>query len=416
MKTFIQETRIDPYSGKSFDLYFGGLTPAVFDIETTGLSPSRDKVILTGILLVSGGTAKAIQFFAESPDDEKEVIEKTAAALTQADFVITYNGKSFDLPFIKKRAEKLGAGPFPDIYDLDLYTVIRSYSDLGSLLNSLSQKSIEDYLGIPDKRSDRISGFQSIKHYEHYVTTGSFDDEKKIILHNRDDILQLYRLLPVLKNCDLHKAMYAFGYPAGRIRVDSCRLSASGRQSVSGLNVKAHATAEIMDYIAFPRADLPCRIIATSKTGLLEIDFPAERITDKIHVIDALKLINGAQSIILKSGSGSGAGSGHGTASGSGAGADIGTGSGSSTGSGSGAESGSGSGSGEGSGSGARADHGTASIGEDYFPLPPYPAYQSGYLILKQENKINCLEINTFLIHFLKMLEPALLIDNEGTN
>jgi uncharacterized protein YprB with RNaseH-like and TPR domain len=348
MKTYIHETKLKRYTGKAFDLYFGGLKPAVFDIETTGLSPSQDKVILTGILLISGGTARTIQFFAESPEDEKEVIKNTIATLKQADLAITYNGKSFDFPFIAKRAEKSGAGTFPDIYNLDLYTIIRNYSDLGTLLDSLSQKSIENYLGISDIRKDRISGAQSIRHYEHFVMTGSFNDERRIILHNRDDILQLYRLLPVLRSCDLHKALYACGYPAGRIHVDSCRLSRAE------LTVKAHATKKIKDYIAFPCPDLPCRIAASSKTGLLEIDFPAECIADKVFVIDALKLLNGALNMILKSD--------------------------------------------------------TEPVDEAGFPLPPYPAFQSGYLILKQNHKINFLEINTFLICFIKILESALTI------
>jgi len=346
MKTFINETELNAYTGKAFDLYFGGLKTAVFDIETTGLSPSRDKVILTGILLIRSGTAKTIQFFAESPEDEKEVIENTIETLKQADLTITYNGKSFDLPFIAKRAEKNYAGPFPEIYNLDLYTIIRHYSDLGRFLDSLSQKNIENYLGISDIRKDRISGAQSIKHYEHFVTTGSFDDERKIILHNRDDILQLYRLLPVLKNCDLHKALYACGYPVGGIHVDSCRLSGTE------LMVRAHAIKRIKDYIAFPCPDFPCRVAASSKTGLLEIDFPAEYITESVLVIDALKLINGALNLILKSN--------------------------------------------------------TGQIDEASFPLPSYPAFQSGYLILKQENRTNCLEINTFLIYLIKILESAL--------
>ena len=122
----------------------------------------------------------------------------------------------------------------------------------------------------------------------------AFDDERKIILHNRDDILQLYRLLPVLKNCDLHKALYACGYPVGGMHVDSCRLSGTE------LMVRAHAIKRIKDYIAFPCPDFPCRVAASSKTGLLEIDFPAEYITESVLVIDALKLKNGALNLWFK--------------------------------------------------------------------------------------------------------------------
>ena len=52
MKTITDHIQIPVYRSKLFDLYFGGKSFAVFDIETTGLSPANSKVVLTGILKV----------------------------------------------------------------------------------------------------------------------------------------------------------------------------------------------------------------------------------------------------------------------------------------------------------------------------------------------------------------------------
>lgn len=51
-------------------------------------------MILSGILMVGGGRAEVIQYFADSPDDEKQIIEKTLEALRQVDFILTYNGQA----------------------------------------------------------------------------------------------------------------------------------------------------------------------------------------------------------------------------------------------------------------------------------------------------------------------------------
>ena len=50
MKTIEKKVNYNKYSSKTFDLYFKDKNIAVFDIETTGLYPRRDQVILTGVL------------------------------------------------------------------------------------------------------------------------------------------------------------------------------------------------------------------------------------------------------------------------------------------------------------------------------------------------------------------------------
>lgn len=233
------------YTSRLLDRYFGGMKIGVFDIETLGLNPALTEVVLAGFLEInSDGSATATQFFAARKGEERELLEAIFRKFEKYDVLLTYNGKHFDLPFVCKRAELNG---FEDVrvgcYNLDLYLVLHGHSTLKQTIKSLKQKNVEDYMGLHVDRKDEISGADSILLYE------AFAEEKdparkellkqKILLHNHDDILQLYRILPVIQQTDIHRAMSYLGFPVrstngwpqlnvSRIRVDHKGLTVSG--------------------------------------------------------------------------------------------------------------------------------------------------------------------------------------------
>ncbi len=79
----------------------------VFDIETTGLDPNTNNIILIGIK-DNRGFRKTIPAFGE--DGEKKCIEEffNSIRLLKPTIIGGYNSASFDFPFILKRAEILG--------------------------------------------------------------------------------------------------------------------------------------------------------------------------------------------------------------------------------------------------------------------------------------------------------------------
>lgn len=268
MKTITEPLLLAPYTSKLFDMYFGKKSFAVFDIETTGLSPSRCSVILSGILLRKKNSCEVVQLFADRADDEKTILEKTKDILQQADFILTYNGRHFDIPFVKTRAAKYGIDFSFPLYNLDLFQVLQGHSPLREYLPDLKQKTVEIFMGLADSRDDRISGAESIALYERYMKTGSFALEKTILLHNRDDLIQLFRLLPVIEKTDFHKAMYKLGFPAGGCIVEKIffkgrNLCAIGIQSGSPL-----------DYISFPTEESPCSLTMSSTDLSFELSVP----------------------------------------------------------------------------------------------------------------------------------------------
>lgn len=287
MKTITNNIQLSAYYSKLFDMYFGGKSFAVFDIETTGLSPANSKVVLTGILKVDEkGQALVQQFFADQNDDEKNVILATMDALKGVDYVITYNGRHFDMPFMTKRAEKHGL-KFPDIYNLDLYLLISGYAPFKEVLPGLKQKNIEAYMGIAISRDDEISGKESVELYNRYMETKRFELEKKILLHNHDDIIQLYKILPIIERLDLHKALFKRGFPAGRFLID--QISIKNKE----LHVKARQLHDAIDYISFPTETAPYMLMMNSSDGSVDLSIPCECTSGNIY-LDARAILRSA--------------------------------------------------------------------------------------------------------------------------
>ncbi len=103
----------DPFSSLSQRLAerFPGETPfpermLFMDIETTGLSSSP--LFLIGIMVWSSGAFRIEQFLARHYGEERPVLRAFREACTARDFLVTFNGKSFDLPYIRARSAATG--------------------------------------------------------------------------------------------------------------------------------------------------------------------------------------------------------------------------------------------------------------------------------------------------------------------
>ena len=260
MDSIYEEVTIQESAGLFPSAYFEGQSFAVLDIETLGLSAERCPVILVGTVRPAGpaegadaavpdGGSKILmkQFFAEGikgSDEEAAVLTAVEAELSDVDILVTFNGQSFDLPYLRKRCAILGL-PLPRRhYSLDLYRVLRDCSDLGRFLPNLKQKTVESFAGLWEYRHDEISGGESISRYYDYVVdpVNNQGAKAEVLLHIRDDILQLYRLTGLLRKADMHDACYRFGFPFGAgvhkgivkfLDLDSRRLLAEGVQTAA---------------------------------------------------------------------------------------------------------------------------------------------------------------------------------------
>ena len=268
MKTINEKLDISFERTNALDMYLPSAGFAVLDLETMGISPAYNPVILSGMITVNEEGINLKQFFATSPEDEEELLRYTLKELSALSYVITYNGKTFDMPFLDRRMKKYGL-EMPDLFNLDLYHLFRHYSDLPKLIPKLNQKTLEEYAGIATLREDRISGGESVDLYNQYVETGSMDFERRILLHNSDDVKQLSRLMALLRNCNIHRAFHKNGFPISRGRITGVSINKGD------MNIEGRVDAPI-DYISFPSIERPYHLQITKSNGQFTINLPCE--------------------------------------------------------------------------------------------------------------------------------------------
>ena len=166
-----------------------------FDIETTGFSPKTEQIYLMGVLIPEDDGGRLIQWFAENAADESALLQAILPYFREDQPIISFNGDSFDLPFIRERCIAWGMTDHPDsITSLDLYKIIRPYKALFGLAD-LKQKTVEKALNIG--RDDTYSGGELIKVYLSWQLTRSPALLDLLFLHNRDDVAGLAALDPI---------------------------------------------------------------------------------------------------------------------------------------------------------------------------------------------------------------------------
>lgn len=177
-----------------------------FDIETTGFSPTTSMIYLIGCLRKDGSNLIVEQFFAESKDDEKELLEQFMRVLNHHKTIISFNGIGFDIPFIKAKCDTYHIPEkLKEFRYIDIFKLISNIKFLLKLPN-YKQKTIESFLDI--HRDDLFSGGELINVYEDYTQTKSKEAEALLLLHNYDDVTGMLDLLPILSYLEVLNGQY----------------------------------------------------------------------------------------------------------------------------------------------------------------------------------------------------------------
>lgn len=149
------------------------------DIETTGLNRYHDPI--TTISLYDG---ESIYYYVngQNLDDFKDDIDKYRV-------VVTYNGKTFDVPFIEKYF-----GIRLDHAHIDLRYILGSLGYRGGL------KSCETQLGIDRGDLKDIDGFFAVQLWYDYQRTGNPKALETLLAYNIQDVLTLENLMVISYN------------------------------------------------------------------------------------------------------------------------------------------------------------------------------------------------------------------------
>jgi hypothetical protein len=162
------------------------LIEAYLDIETTGLSPDYHEITVVGIYLVEGSDTRFVQLVGEEITEES-LLELLDGVST----IFTYNGKRFDLPFIRDR---LGLNLEAEFGHHDLMYDCWRNNLYGGF------KAVEHQLGIP-RRLKGINGFEAVMLWWRYVNEGDRTALELLLEYNREDVMNLKVLRQSLDRC-----------------------------------------------------------------------------------------------------------------------------------------------------------------------------------------------------------------------
>jgi uncharacterized protein YprB with RNaseH-like and TPR domain len=160
------------------------------DTETTGLSGGTGTcAFLIGIGAAAGPGFRVRQFFLRDFTEEKATLAALAEALEPYELLVTYNGKTFDIPLLETRYTLARMkSPFSQMVHLDLLHPARRLWKLR--LESCQLKNLErELLGIA--RNGDVPGSEIPQIYFDYLRTRSAKALQPVFFHNALDIVTL---------------------------------------------------------------------------------------------------------------------------------------------------------------------------------------------------------------------------------
>jgi uncharacterized protein YprB with RNaseH-like and TPR domain len=149
------------------------------DIETTGLSSSYSDLTVVGVATMRGPQQRFGQLFGDQIH-----ADSVLALLDGVDELYTYNGRRFDLPFIKGRLN-LDLGRHFTHTDL-MYACWRQ-----NLKGGL--KVVETRLGI-GRQLVGVNGYMAVRLWWDYVNSNDTQALETLLEYNREDVVNLHIL------------------------------------------------------------------------------------------------------------------------------------------------------------------------------------------------------------------------------
>jgi len=184
-----------------------------FDVETTGLSGGAGTLaFLAGCAWFEDDRFRVRQFFLSGPSGERAMLAALAGIFDDASMLVTYNGRTFDVPLMETRwAFHRTPCPTDDLPHFDMLPVARrlwgrrrtscgdewgaaagrsddGYDEGGGARASCSLSALEgSVLGF--HRVGDVPGFEIPVRYFHFLRTGDPQAVEGVLEHNRWDLL-----------------------------------------------------------------------------------------------------------------------------------------------------------------------------------------------------------------------------------
>ncbi len=167
------------------------------DIETVGLY-YVNPVFLVGVLRFEEERGIISQYLARDYSEEKALLREVLDELKQTALITSFNGRSFDIPYLRGRMR------YHQLCDMDrsvhvdlLRTARKNYRDT---LPNCRLVTIERHL-LSEERPDDLPGSEVADYYHRFVETGDRSLIAAILKHNARDLLSMAKILGIMTDC-----------------------------------------------------------------------------------------------------------------------------------------------------------------------------------------------------------------------
>ena len=170
------------------------------DAETTGLSGGTGTfAFMIGLGWFDDAKKFTVrQIFLPEPGVEFSFLTALAERMVNFSTVVSFNGKSFDIPLLNSRYILHGLpSPFKDLFHIDLLHLSRSIWRYHLPRRTLSD--LEDNILRFARSEEELPGWMAPKLYLDYLQTGDAIPLKGMFYHNQMDIVSLAALLTTIE-------------------------------------------------------------------------------------------------------------------------------------------------------------------------------------------------------------------------
>jgi len=205
----LRHGRVDIRSGKALARAaqaVGRLTVPVaphslllLDTETTGLAGGTGTVAFAvGLAWIDGSTLRVVQWLMAGFAGERGLLDRVATRVAGARVLVSFNGKSFDVPLLKARGRLIGRpSPFESAAHVDLLHTTRRFLHAGWPDCRLRTAEAQ---ALRLERVNDLPGSEAPMAWRRWLSHGDGDLLARVLDHNRTDLLSLAALLALLEH------------------------------------------------------------------------------------------------------------------------------------------------------------------------------------------------------------------------
>lgn len=188
--------RLEKYGASDLELlsFYRPEDLTFIDIETAGLYYMYP-VFLIGMLRFEQGKGIIRQFLARNFEEEIAILSELNETVRNRGILVSYNGKSFDIPYLRGRLRYYQLDDRFEAFHLDLLKHARR--EFKPVLPNCRLTTIEKYIFNENREGD-LPGSEVPEFYQRFMDTGQRFYIDPILQHNARDLLALAKLLGIL--------------------------------------------------------------------------------------------------------------------------------------------------------------------------------------------------------------------------